>query len=876
MDNAESVTEGLASLRAALSAVQAAFAELPTDQAGDDCYDSASRRLTYMAQTLRTLIRDAWVDAQAFPSIESLAGWPAETVNEHAAFTAAVRAGILESVRALRPLAGVTPTEVDKVALATAVSEAAMAVDQMSAAAKAKTGTMCATCHKNKAVAGSTQCADCKAAAKESIAKWAGPTVFITEGSDPARNQYRMLVIKEGLSGNRNDWKGPVLKASIGLLENRPIYLNHAAGADRGQPQSRSIADKVGWWSNATYVEGLLVGEQLVNGIVATANLLESSAHPWLPGMIREAIQKGQPNIVGVSVDAAVSGSIKRGTDKQLFRDIESINAYSSADIVAEPGAGGQPLAVLEGMCSDEEIMELEGLTEAQLRETNPDLVDRIVAAAREGLVPAVDPPKAPAPPEIPAAVTEALARLETVTAGLNLREQNMVLEANLATSGLPESVRAIVRAEIGETMITQEAMTAIIDKYVAVSRSVVQESVLTSATIIPFRGTSVAENQIGPLDQVMAALDDWFRNPDPAMEGKFHPITSIRQFYVDVTGDRTGGVDGVYNLKESVIGPFLGMKVTEALPGATHIVGGSTITLPGLFGTSMNRALTKKYRGQDLWWKPIVDIVSLNNFKQQDRVRLYSFGSLTQRVYGTEEYTELDWGETTETYTPTGYGNLVPVNRRSFINDDLEGLRRIPQLLAESAGYTINEAVANLFTQNSGNGPVLADSVQVFNAGSHQGNRITAALSRTSVTDAIKIAGSMTNDAGKRIGWRMRHLLVPIDLADVGYELINSEKAPGSANNEPNFIKSPWGIDDMIVVPQFTDVNNWYGMPDPSDVVDIEVGFILGRQDPEFFIQNGPTEGMVFTNDTINFKVRHEYGMDWIDYRGSIASIVA
>lgn len=849
------VTESLASLRAALSAVQAAYAEIPKGE-GEDRYDSAESRLSYMIGCLRRLIKEAWVDSQAFPSVESLAGWPAETVQE--AFAQAVKTGIIESVRALRPLAEIEPTTEDKDALQVGINEAIEAAVKM--------------------------CDDAKSKKKPVVTEGAavrivGSTTFVSEGSDPARNQYRMLVIKEGLSGNRNSWKGPTLKASIGLLEGRPIYLNHANGAHGGQPQPRSIADKVGWWSDASYVEGLAVGEQSVNGIVATANLLENSAHPWLTGMIREAISKGQPNIVGVSVDAQVSGSIKRGADKQLFRDIESINAYTSADIVAEPGAGGQPLAVLEGMCSDEEIMELENLTEEQLRETNPDLVDRIVAAAREGYSqPTPAPAPAPAPATEPQAdprVTEALTRLDDVTARLTLREQSLVLEALLVDSGLPDAVRTIVRNEVGQNIMTREAMTAIIDRYVEVSRSVVSESVLTSSTIIPFRGTSVAENQVGPLDQVSAALDAWFGNPDPAMEGKYHPITSIKQFYIDVTGDRTGGIDGMYNAKESVIGRYLGMNVQEALPGATHIIGGSTITLPNLFGTSMNRMLTKKYRAQNLWWEPIVEKTRLDNFKQQDRVRMHSFGSLTERSTGVEEYTELDWNETNETFTPTGYGNVVPVSRRAFINDDMEGLRRIPTLLAESAGYTINEVISALFTANSGNGPTLTDTVQVFNAASHQGNRITSALDRASLTAAIKIGASMNNDAGKRVGWRLRHLLVPIDLADTAFELISSEKAPGSANNEPNFIRSGWGVDNMIVVPQWTDANNWYAMADPSDITNIEVGFILGRQDPEFFIQNMPTEGIVFTNDVINFKVRHEYGADWLDYRGAVASIV-
>jgi len=868
----ELVTENIASLRAALSAVKSAYDQIPynqKDRASVD-YTYAADELQYMVSCLKRLIKDAWVDAMVFPGMEGHEGAPElpDGVSEYGAkFSAATKTAISDIAAALKGLVDHEPTDEDKTALAGALGEAVAEVEALVVKTRA-----------------AMEAAPAPAGA---MMRFEGSTLFVTEGTDPGKNQYRMLVIKEGLSGNRNGWKGDVLRNSTTLLEGRPIYLNHAAGAEKGQPQPRSIADKVGWWSDVEYKESVKVGEQSISGIFATANLLENSAHPWLPSMIREAIQKGQPNIVGVSVDAQVAGVVRRGADNKLFRDIESILAYASADIVAEPGAGGQPIAVLEGLYSDEEIMELEQLDMDKLQAARPDLYESIVAKAREGMAPqatsteppAETQPKAPEAPAVPdTRITEALTQLEDATNAIRLREQALALEASLASSGLPEAVREVIRTEVGTTIMTQEQIAAIIDRYVGVARSVATESVsLTAQTLIPFHGVSMSEST-SPLDQVMAALDDWFGNPNPEMAGKFNPIESIKQFYVAITGDKSGGHDGVYNAKESVIGRFLGMNVQEALPTQAVIIGGGTITMPLLFGLSMNRSLTKKYRGQDLWWQPLVEKKRLNNFKEQSRIRLHSFGSLTNRPVGTEEYTELSWAETEEKYTPTGYGNLVPVSRRGFINDDLEGLRRIPTLLAESAAYTINEVAAALFTANSGAGVALNSDAKAVFHNDHQANLLSTALDKASLTQAIKIAGGMTNDAGKRIGWKLNYLLVPIDLVDTAYEICASERTPGSANNEPNFIKSKWGIpqENIIVVPQFTDTNNWYAMASPADITLIEAGFILGREDPEFFIQNAGTEGMVFTHDTINYKVRHEYGMDVLDYRGAVGAVVA
>jgi hypothetical protein len=851
------VTESVASLQAALSAVRNAFDANVLEE-------DAVTRLRYIQGALSVAVNGDWVSPVGIPSVEALAGWPAETASEAGAkFSAATRAAILSMADTLKGLLGTQPDDADKTALTAAVDEINDSVEAMI-----------------KEIMGKSE------PATESLAAITFSSMtFVQEGTVPADAKYRMFVIREGLSGNRNNWTRPVLEAATASLNNRPIFLDHARGSERGAPEPRSLADRVGWWSDPAYVKDYPVSEGVkASGIIATANILRHSAHSWVNDMIKESLERNMPELVGVSVDAAITGKVKTGSDGKMFRDIESIVGWHSADLVATPGAGGQPLAVLEGLLRDEEIMALEDMTLESLREARPELYEAIVAQAKEGMVPvteATPPPPAADPPPAPAddktdAVTETLTRIQQIETNMKLTQQAAVVEAMLITSVLPEEVRKVIRTEIGTTELrTVEELQATIDKYVSVARTLVQESqTLTNTTLIPFRGSVVMEGQNTPLDQVMNALDDWFGAGDPAKKGTFRPIESMRQFYQAVTGDYD--FNGVYNAKESAIGSYLDMRVTEALPGQTHIVGGSTITLPSLFGLSMNRALTKKYAAQRLWWEPVVEKKRLNNFKEQERTRLHSFGSLTQRTVGTEEYVELDWAETKEVYTPTGYGNVVPVNRRGFINDDMEGIRRIPTLLGESAGYTINEVVAALFTANSGAGVALTDTFAVFHA-NHQGNLGSAALDQASLEAAIVLVSGMTNDASKAIGWQLKHLLVPNTLMPTAYRLTQSQQTPGTANNDPNFIASQWGVSNVIYVPQFNaDANNWYAMADPSEITLIEVGFILGQEEPAMFVQNGPTEGIVFTNDVINYKVRHEYGADFIDYRGAYGAVVA
>ena len=74
----------------------------------------------------------------------------------------------------------------------------------------------------------------------------------------------------------------------------------------------------------------------------------------------------------------------------------------------------------------------------------------------------------------------------------------------------------------------------------------------------------------------------------------------------------------------------------------------------------------------------------------------------------------------------------------------------------------------------------------------------------------------------------------------------------------------------------QFTDVTDWYLICDPALVESVEIGFVGGREEPELLMQDAPSQGSVFTNDQISFKVRWEFGGGWVDYRGAFWSQVA
>ena len=328
---------------------------------------------------------------------------------------------------------------------------------------------------------------------------------------------------------------------------------------------------------------------------------------------------------------------------------------------------------------------------------------------------------------------------------------------------------------------------------------------------------------------------------------------SGIREAYVQLTGDPT--ISGVVDPSRSIL-----REANEVTSGV----------LNQALLNSMTKRLVRDYRGQEQSWRKFCEVVPLQNFKSQDRVRLHDFNSLSTVAEGAT-YTNLAWDDSREVYAPAKRGNLVVVTREAILNDDLRAITRIPPKLARAATMTINEFVFGLFTGN----PVMNDSTKVFDDGvqTAHGNRGTSTLSSTALQAAITSMMKQTDTAGKRLNLRPRYLLVPADLLFTALTIVNSTLTPGSANNDANVLK---GVVEPVSVAQFTDATDWYLICDPDDIEALEIGFVGGKEDPELLMQDAPLLGQVFTNDQMSFKVRWEFGGAWLDYRGAFWSQAA
>ena len=671
-----------------------------------------------------------------------------------------------------------------------------------------------------------------------------GQEDFITEAkvirlsdSDGDGSVWNVRMIVSGHTQSGRYFPDSVLQESMPLFEGARSYVNHPAEDYNGG--DRPINTLVGWYENVTLKEG--------DGLYADWHILTNSGVPWLKPLLLELSDEGKLDLIGLSLLGLGKSTFKK-QDGKVVKYSEGISYVRSVDLVDIPGAGGKVIDNLKESDDNKvrsELMELEGLTAETLKESNPELYQEMIKLA--GGLPKVEEPKVE-----PIKNTEEPNLESDVLRRLEIRECNSILIDALRESNLPQPMQDAVKKQFSDTVFKQTDLNEQISIYRESAASVAgYNSGGRDENVIRLPSTS---QLITSDERMQVAMDRLFGLDIPEDMQDTPHLSGIKEAYIAITGDHEF-TWGAIPLDERI------REGAGSTPTAAKIVGGSTVTFSNVLGTSMNRRLIRQYKRQDIWWEPFTTIVGLNDLKQQDRNRLESLGALSERTTAGAEYAELTWAEFVHTYTPTEYGNLVPIAQRAVVDDDLRSLVRVSDELGRSAGITLNEYVDNLFTQNSGDGPVFIDVDQAGNTESASenvfdgsttaahNNRITSALNRTSFNDAANRIRLMLDKSQKRIGLTERYLLVPVELREVALQLERSSQVPDSANRAVNIFA---GTFQTIVVPQFTDANNWYLMSSPDQLDMIEMGFLGGRREPEMFVQSDPTAGMNFTHDVV------------------------
>lgn len=181
----------------------------------------------------------------------------------------------------------------------------------------------------------------------------------------------------------------------------------------------------------------------------------------------------------------------------------------------------------------------------------------------------------------------------------------------------------------------------------------------------------------------------------------------------------------------------------------------------------------------------------------------------------GTVNYSDIVEGYT-RTATVTQFAQGIKIERLFVETDQQDVISDFPKKLGISARRRIGVDVYSYFNNAFNTSLVTIDNLQLCssahtstNGGSNQSNRGTSAFSAIAVeATAINMIDFLSNTDGL-IDVNPNILVVPKNLREAAWEIINSDGKADTANNNRNFLKGKYDV--IVGGPWMTDTNNWF-----------------------------------------------------------------
>lgn len=292
-----------------------------------------------------------------------------------------------------------------------------------------------------------------------------------------------------------------------------------------------------------------------------------------------------------------------------------------------------------------------------------------------------------------------------------------------------------------------------------------------------------------------------------------------------------------------------------------------STSDFPVLLETTMHKVLQNAYAVAPNTWRRFCAVGTVSDFRAHNRYRTGSFGALdTVKENGEFKHKSVPDGEKASITAGTK-GNIISLTRQMVINDDLGAFVGLSNSLGQAAARTVEADVYTTLLLNSGLGPTMSDGYALFDDTHHANVGTGAALSVAGIdADRVKMASQRDVSGNDYLQLTPAILLVPVGLGGLARE-VNGQEYNDDANKQqrkPNVVRGLFR--DVVDTPRLTGTRR-YLFADPTIAPVFEVAFLDGAQDPFLEMQDG------WDVDGTEYKVRLDYGVAGVDYRGAVTN---
>ncbi|SCL15071.1 2'-5' RNA ligase family protein [Micromonospora inyonensis] len=675
---------------------------------------------------------------------------------------------------------------------------------------------------------------------------------------------FRVRIIRAGESKNRRRYPHQVLAAAAQLYEGAKAYDHHRT---EDELRSSTIAGLVGSYRNVA-VES--------DGLYGDLHLLPSATHAAEALDAALAAQEtGLEPLVGISHDVLATWSTPTGEGEQRMEEATSIVRVFSADVVADPAAGGMATRMVAGgtdrttdtpgappggesresdvtapLDSAAVLAALKGASSEQLAEVGlawAGPADTTAGTGAGGTTDTGGTAPAAAPPA--SGATESVQRsLEAGQPKTSFLGQLMIRH-KVEAAGLPIAVVESVTMALPE-QITESVVDAQITSIKAGLAVVERAGLVGTASIGPAQVTKESA------EKRAAALDKFW-------DGDYtEGYKSLKEAWADITGYRPQAWGEDVNRR--ILRECFGAGFDSAVRGSESMTSGSWSQV---LGDSITRRMIRLYRqpGLQSWRKVVSDIVPVSDFRDQKRVRIGGYGTLPVVNEGAPYQPLQSPGDEEAVYKVIKRGGTDDLTLEMIANDDIGAIRNIPRLLGLAAAITLYRFVWDLLLTNV---VCTYDSTALFHT-NHGNTDNPLSLGSTGLSTARRKMRKQAayGDTTNILSITPQLLIVPPELEETAFQLTTSAVAVTS-NSDATIPNMHRGL-DFEVLDHWADSNDWIAAADPAMVPMIEMGFYQGRQEPELFTQADPSTGTMFNADKYTYKIRHTYSGTPLDHRG-------
>jgi hypothetical protein len=675
--------------------------------------------------------------------------------------------------------------------------------------------------------------------------------------------KWRVQVVEYGMGKDgRINWPRAVLAAAISLYENAKVFaLTDSQHLAENKPFGKSVREIVGWLKNAV---------DTGTGIEADFFILKSAK--WLRDALIDSHERGNPDLLGLSHDVSAKAVVKRDSSGKSYKEPVEIVAVQ-VDVVYDPTNNGKfiRLAAAVGQGGENEMFEKLMAALAKVRSdlhkeirdamTNNTLTEAQASdKAIDGLAAATikdaggDDKNKELVAGIVTQLKAAFSADTDLAAELNnvkLLAAGITLKSELTDSKLPDSVQANIRKQFEKKVFKPEDLKAAI-----VDAKKMVDDLIGSGNVTGSGGNGRIEVARGSVEKLQAAFDGMMGVKVDDKMKDIQPMKSLRAAYVEMTGD----VD---------VRGYLDPEQTKRLQAAY----GST-SFSYVLGNTLYRRLVQDYREMaDFGVSKLVgnNIRNARDFRTMESVRVGYYGDLPDVDPEAEDYIDLaEVGDEEISYSINQKGGLITITRKMIINDDLRAVQKIVSRAPRAARRTLAKRCWAPFISNA---TYKGDSKAIFHT--DHGNLGASAYAISAALAAKTAMAAQTEpDSGERLMLRPVTVAFPSELYGI-VKNVNDFNPQAVAIADGNSMFGFFRPEGLFENPFMTDASDWLMFGDPMECEILELAFLNGQQEPEMFIADQNTVGLMFIADKIQYKIRHEYECEVPDYRNAYKAVV-